>query len=228
MSIVHGVTADNLTLPIRVNSDGSLASVMQPGVTTITGGTDTRVLFNDGGKVGEDAGLTYNKTTDQLVVGADIVTPKVSTASGALLLNPNSSVVQFGGTTSSFPAIKRSATALQVRLADDSAAAPLAVSHMTVGALVTETGATHTVAVTENTIIANRAGTVTVTLPAAASFTGRQLRFVTIQAQAVVSDASNVVPRAGGAAGTAILGASDGAWADLESDGTNWIITASS
>lgn len=36
------------------------------GTTTITGGTDTRVLFNDGGFVGEDAGLTFNKTTDIL------------------------------------------------------------------------------------------------------------------------------------------------------------------
>jgi hypothetical protein len=29
-------------------------------------GTDTRVLFNDGGVVGEDAGLTFNKTTNKL------------------------------------------------------------------------------------------------------------------------------------------------------------------
>lgn len=36
------------------------------GTTTITSGTDTRILFDDGGVVGEDAGLTYNKTTDKL------------------------------------------------------------------------------------------------------------------------------------------------------------------
>ena len=100
--------------------------------------------------------------------------------------------------------------------------------HITTTAPVTETNATHTVADTENTIICNRAGTVTVTLPAAASYTGRAIRFVTIQAQQVDSASSNVVPRAGGAAGTAILGASDGAWADLVSDGTSWVITASS
>ena len=38
------------------------------GTTTITGGTDTRVLFNDGGVVGEDAGLTYVKGTDALTI----------------------------------------------------------------------------------------------------------------------------------------------------------------
>lgn len=36
------------------------------GTTTITSGTDTRVLFDDGGKVGESAGLTYVKGTGTL------------------------------------------------------------------------------------------------------------------------------------------------------------------
>lgn len=96
------------------------------------------------------------------------------------------------------------------------------------GAPVTETGATHTVATTTAHLICNRAGDVTVTLPAAASFTGRHLMIRTIQAQTVTSNASNVVPRIGGAAGTAILAASDGAWALLVSDGTNWEIMAGS
>jgi len=34
----------------------------------LVGGTDTRVLFNDAGAIGEDAGLTYNKTSDLLMV----------------------------------------------------------------------------------------------------------------------------------------------------------------
>lgn len=40
-----------------------------PGSTVITGGTDKRVLFDDAGVVGEDAGLTYDKTTGNLSVG---------------------------------------------------------------------------------------------------------------------------------------------------------------
>lgn len=35
----------------------------------IIGGTDTRVLFDDAGTIGEDAGLTYNKGTDTLTTG---------------------------------------------------------------------------------------------------------------------------------------------------------------
>jgi len=40
--------------------------------------------------------------------------------------------LQFGGTTSSFPALKRSSTTLAVRLADDSADAPVSMSTLTI------------------------------------------------------------------------------------------------
>jgi hypothetical protein len=91
------------------------------------------------------------------------------------------------------------------------------------GAPVTKTN-NFTLADTENWIICNGAGSITVTFPAASSWTGREVMIKTIAAQTVVSASSNVVPLAGGAAGTAILAASAGAWATLVSDGTNWII----
>jgi hypothetical protein len=92
--------------------------------------------------------------------------------------------------------------------------------------LVTMTNSTYVVLDQDEQLIANRAATITVTLPTAASWPGRVLRFKTIQAQAVDSNASNVVPIGDSAAGTAILPATDGAWAWLQSDGTNWVITA--
>jgi hypothetical protein len=95
------------------------------------------------------------------------------------------------------------------------------------GAPVTKT-ADFTVAATESWLINNKSGsTCVVTLPAAASFTGREIMIKNIQAQLVNSASSNVVPLAGGAAGTAILSATAGAWATLVSDGTNWIIMQS-
>lgn len=82
-----------------------------------------------------------------------------------------------------------------------------------------------TVADAENWLINNKSGsTCTVTLPTASSWSGREIMIKTIQAQTVVSASSNVVPLAGGAAGTAILAATAGKWATLVSDGTNWII----
>ena len=91
------------------------------------------------------------------------------------------------------------------------------------GAPVTKTG-NFTLAITENWLICNGTATITVTLPAASSWTGREVMLKTIAAFTVVSASSNVVPLAGGAAGTAILAATAGKYATLVSDGTNWII----
>lgn len=89
--------------------------------------------------------------------------------------------------------------------------------------------------------IANFAGTVTITLrPANESSvtgtnvftgmtttnTGRWIYIKTVTANAVVSASSNIVPIDGTAAGTAILPATAGAWAALQSDGTNFVIMA--
>lgn len=92
------------------------------------------------------------------------------------------------------------------------------------GAPVTFAVATYTVLATDSYIIGNNAGAMTVTLPAASSFTGRQITIKTTQAQTVVSATSNVVPMVGGTAATAILAGTAGKWAKLVSDGSNWII----
>ena len=52
----------------------------------------------------------------------------------------------------------------------------------------------------------------------------QEIMVKTIQAQTVISAATNISPLDGGALTTAILPATDGAWATLVSDGTNWII----
>lgn len=90
--------------------------------------------------------------------------------------------------------------------------------------IVTTTATTYTVSATDTHIIANVAGTLTLTLPAASSFTGREISVRTITGNTVVSATANVVPMAGTAAATAILAATVGKWALLVSDGTNWQI----
>lgn len=62
----------------------------------------------------------------------------------------------------------------------------------------------------------------TLTLLAASSCPGRIVIIRVTAAAAVVSASANVVPLAGGAAGTAILAATAGKWAMLQSDGTAW------
>lgn len=85
---------------------------------------------------------------------------------------------------------------------------------------VTVTGATYTVLDTDCSIIANRAGTVTLTLPVGR--TGAMLFIKTVQAQAVDSASSNVVPVTGGAASTTICAAVAGRWTILMWNGSNW------
>ena len=54
------------------------------GGAATPGGADTQVQFNDGGALGGDAGLAYNKTTDKLTVGGDIDLGTVGTFSTTL------------------------------------------------------------------------------------------------------------------------------------------------
>ncbi len=89
------------------------------------------------------------------------------------------------------------------------------------------TGATDSIVDTDNIVVCNRAGTVTLTLPTPANYAGRRLRVLTVQNQTVVSASSNVVPIIGGSAATAILAGTAGKAADLDCDGANWRITMS-
>lgn len=87
--------------------------------------------------------------------------------------------------------------------------------------------ASFTVGPAETHIICNGGASITVTLPSASVWPGREIYIKTIAAQTVVSAASNVKPIDSNTAGTAILAGTAGAWALLVSDGTNWVIMAS-
>ena len=101
----------------------------------------------------------------------------------------------------------------------------VSLGSLTRGAPATKT-ASFTLADTENWVICNGTGSITITFPSAASWTGREVMIKTIAAFTVVSASSNIVPLIGGVAGTAILAATAGKWATLVSDGTNWIVMA--
>jgi hypothetical protein len=87
---------------------------------------------------------------------------------------------------------------------------------------ITVNAATYTVLSTDYSLIFTTTAS-TVTLPAAASFTGRILVIKNVSAIAVTSASSNVVPLATTTAGTAILAATAGKFVQLQSDGTNWV-----
>lgn len=98
---------------------------------------------------------------------------------------------------------------------------------LSLGTIVTKT-ADFTMAATENVVINNKSGSTCVaTLPSAVTYPGRLLHFKNAQTQLLNSASSNVVPKIGGAAAASILPATIGAWAELVSNGTSWVIMKS-
>ena len=93
---------------------------------------------------------------------------------------------------------------------------------MTLRAPSTVNAATYTVAVTDSSLRFTTTNC-TVTLPAAADFTGRILYLNTITANSVTSASSNVIPLGSDSAGTAIFAATAGKFAMIQSDGVRWI-----
>jgi len=88
---------------------------------------------------------------------------------------------------------------------------------------ITVNAATYTVLNTTYSLIFTTT-TCTVTLPSASTYNGRMLMVKNVTATAVNSNASNVVPLGSTTAGTAILAATAGKFALLQSNGTNWIV----
>ena len=81
-------------------------------------------------------------------------------------------------------------------------------------------------AVATKYIINNKASTLTLTFPSASTYIGYEYKITNNQAVTVVSASANIVPITGGAAGTAILAATNGISATLVSNGTNWVIVS--
>lgn len=90
---------------------------------------------------------------------------------------------------------------------------------------VTKT-ASFTLGAAENEVICNGSASITVTMPAASAWVGRNVRIKTRAAFTVISASSNVKPLDSDTAGTAILAATAGKWAELVSDGANWVVMA--
>ena len=115
-----GGTARALELSVDGNRRFFINASGQVGVGTTTGLLASNGLFID--VPSNSSSLTSPTVT---IRGSTAVTLDNG---GDPILRVQSSRVMFSGTTSSFPALKRSSTTLQVRLADDSAFAPLQCS----------------------------------------------------------------------------------------------------
>lgn len=169
------------------------------------------------------ANLTYFGTSNPATAGGFLTTSGAGLISTSYLGFINSTNPSTGTVDVAFSRLGAGSMGVGTGVAG-SVAGNLQAAYYSTSSTNTQTGSTYTIASTDSYVIHNFAGTVTDTLPAASSFTGRQLTLRTITANTVVSASSNVVPLAGGSAGTAILAATAGKWARLVSDGTNWQI----
>jgi hypothetical protein len=180
-----------------------------PSLGTVTAVTATAPVVSSGGTAPNISMPAANTSTDGYLTSVDWNTfnNKAPATSGTSILYGNGS----GGFSN--VTVGTGLSFIAGTLSASAGTAP-----------VTKT-ADFTVAATETWLINNKSGsTCTVTLPSAATYTGRELTFKNMQAQTLVSASSNVVPIDSTSAGTAILLAVVGNWATMVSDGTNWVI----
>jgi len=216
----------NLTARIQAAAaDGGGAFFSASRWLAAAGGSGFDFLKSRGASVGTNGIVSDGDTIGQIRFGADDGTAFVQAAQIAAAVDGTPGTNDMPGRLSFFTtADGASSPAERMRISN--------IGFTTItgsfgrGAPVTKT-TSFTLAATENWIICNGAGSITVTFPAASLWTGREVMIKTIAAQTVVSASSNVVPLAGGAAGTAILPATAGAWATLVSDGSSWVIMQS-
>jgi hypothetical protein len=233
------VTSVTATAPV-VSSGGTTPDISMPAASTSVNGYLTSTDWNTfNGKAPATSGTSilygngsggFNNVT--IGTGVSFAAGTLSaTGSGGTVTSV--SVVSANGfagtvaTATTTPAITltTSITGLLKGNATAISAAVVNTDYFAPSAPVTKV-ANFTVADTDVWLINNKSGSsCTATLPAAASWSGRVLRFQNYQAQTLISASSNVVPLAGGAAGTSILLASSGDSATLVSDGSNWLMT---
>ena len=176
-------------------------------VATAAGTTGQVLTATTGGAPAWAAPATSGTVTSVSIVSANGLAGTVATATTTPAITLSTTITGL---------LKGNGTAISAAVAN--------TDYQGVAAPVTKT-ADFTVANGDIWHINNKSGsTCTVTLPAAASWTGRQLIFKNMQAQTLVSASSNVVPIDSTSAGTAILLAVVGNWATMVSDGTNWVI----
>jgi hypothetical protein len=219
-----GIGVTNGAGTIGVANTGVLSNVAGAGisVSSATGNVtvaNTGVLSFSGGTTG----LTPNTATTGAVTLAGTLdvdnggTGQTTYTNGQLLI----------GNTTGNTLTKATLTAgTGIAITNGTGSISVATNGtVTTTAPVTKT-ADFSVASTDTWLINNKTGsTCTVTLPSPSTNTGRVLYFINYQNQLLVSASSNVVSRAGGAAGTAILDNVAGNWATIVSDGASWVTT---
>jgi hypothetical protein len=212
------VTSVALALPSIMTVSGSPVT----GSGTLTGTLTTQAVNSifAGPSSGSAAAPTFRALTT-----ADIPTLSYGSVTSVSVVSANG-LAGTVATATTTPAITLSTSITGVLKGNGTAisAAVANTDYVPLSTVITKT-ADYTITGTDTWIINNKTGSaLTLTFPAASSWTGRYITVKNMQAQAVNSASSNIVPIDSTTAGTAILLGVVGNWATMVSDGTNWII----
>ena len=183
------------------------------GTTTVVGATNVNTGASTTANVGINTGSTTSASTTNIHTGAITGALGLGNTSAATNISGSTITLNSGGSNNVSIGTATAGTMLTVNgpIASRSPNTPVISANA------------YTVATTDSSlIISNGTTTVTLTLPAPASFPGRWLYIKNITACTVNSAASNVSSLAG-VTGTAILTNTAGKFAALHSDGSNWI-----
>lgn len=195
-------TAGNLAFTWNLTTANWLVGNAQTTGTIIFGGTTATGAMTFGRSTGAQTlnfgtGATTNGTTKAINIGTAGVSGSITT------INIGSSVAGATGRT-----------IINTQETD--------VNGFGASVPVTINAATYTQTITDFSLLVTTIAP-TITLLAAASYPGKILYINNITATAVTSASANVVPLGSATAGTAILAATAGKFAMLQSNGTNWI-----
>jgi hypothetical protein len=194
---VNSVTG---TSPV-VSSGGVNPAISMPAATTSVSGYLTSTDWNTFNGKGSGS------VTSVSVVSANGFAGTVATATTTPAITLTTSITGL---------LKGNGTAISAAVAN--------TDYVPLSTVLTKT-ADYTIANTDTWIINNKSGSaMTLTFPAASSWTGRSITVKNMQPQLVNSASSNIVPIDSTTAGTAILLGVVGNWATMVSDGTNWVI----
>jgi hypothetical protein len=214
------VTSVALALPSIMTVSGSPVT----GIGTLTGTLTTQAVNSifAGPSSGAAATPTFRALTTADIPALPYGTGTVTSVS-VVSANGLAGTVATSTTT---PAITISTSITGVLKGNGTAisAAVANTDYVPLSTVITKT-ADYTITGTDTWIINNKTGSaLTLTFPAASSWTGRYITVKNMQALAVNSASSNIVPIDSTTAGTAILLGVVGNWATMVSDGTNWVI----